>query len=74
MDMKNGKQETGSVIKELLIFSFAVDPATNRATMSGNIPIQQALNLLQQLAVAQAVAEARDAEAKDKSEKAVKSS
>ena len=44
----------------LIIFAFAFDPSTQRANWSGNISPEQAVNLLQQIAIANAVRMARN--------------
>ena len=46
----------------MFIFTFSFKPETNEATYAGNIGIQEALNLLQNLAIADAVNKAREAE------------
>lgn len=43
----------------ILTFTFSVNQETNEAAFAGNIGIQQALQLLQQLAIADAVNKAR---------------
>lgn len=43
----------------LHIFMMSFDPDTSRAAMAGNIPPEQALQLLQQLIIANAVEQAK---------------
>ena len=42
------------------IFTFHIDTDTGEAAMAGNITIQQALGIMQQLAIAEAVQASRD--------------
>jgi hypothetical protein len=43
----------------MIIFAFSINQTTNEAVFSGNIDIQQALQLLQQLAIIDAVQKAK---------------
>ena len=40
------------------LFTFHIDTETGEATIAGNITVQQALQIIQQLAISQAVQEA----------------
>jgi hypothetical protein len=44
----------------ILIFTFSYNPGTKEAAFAGNIEIQQALPILQSLAIADAVNKARE--------------
>ena len=46
----------------ILVFTFSIDPEKNEAAFAGNIGLQQALQILQNLVVADAVNKAREAE------------
>ena len=46
----------------LLTFTFTVDPERQAVTYAGNIGLQEALNILQQIVIADAVNKAREAE------------
>jgi len=46
----------------LLTYTFTYDTEKNEAALAGNIPIEQALQILQQLVIADAVNKAREAE------------
>ena len=52
----------------MFIFTFSFKPETNEAAYAGNIDIQQALQILQQLAIADAVRKAREADKQSKGE------
>lgn len=46
----------------LLTFTFTVNPEKNEVAFAGNINLQEALNLLQQIVIADAVNKAREAD------------
>ena len=52
----------------MIIFSFCFDPKTKEAAVAGNIGIQQALGLLQQLAITEAVNKAKRDNGQDSSQ------
>lgn len=54
----------------ILIFTFSINPETKEATFAGNISLQEALPILQSLAIAEAVQ--RAAKKKNKPQKAAK--
>jgi len=45
----------------ILLFSFSLNPESNEAAFAGNIGLQQALQILQSLVIADAVNKAREA-------------
>ena len=53
----------------MIIFTFALNPQTQEATFAGNIEPQMALQILQQLVIAEAIRKAKevkeDGESKD---------
>ena len=49
----------------LIIFSFALNPETQEAAIAGNIEPQVALQILQQLVIANAIKQARQQEIKE---------
>ena len=55
MNKKNGNDSSE---QPLIVFCFSLDPVTHRASVTGNIPVQQALQILQDLVITQAVAAA----------------
>jgi len=44
----------------LILFSFVLQTETQEAAIAGNVPPQQALNILQQLVIAQLVKDAQE--------------
>lgn len=53
----------------MFIFTFSFKPETNEAAYAGNIGLQEALQLLQGLVIADAVNKAREAETGQKDKK-----
>jgi len=52
----------------ILVFTFVYNPETKEANFTGNLDIQEALPILQQLAIADAVRKAREADKQSKGE------
>lgn len=55
-----------------ILFSFSYNPETKEAAMTGNIPAPQALQILQQLVIAEAVRKAGEAGKKEEEKEEAK--
>lgn len=56
----------------MFIFTFTFNPETQEAAFAGNIEIQQALQILQQLVIADAVKKAQETLTRQKEQKGAK--